>query len=59
MDLSLRSLIQIGRRWWWLLLLAPFLAGGSAYYSVSKKQKLYSSTATIQINPRRRIHPFR
>ena len=51
MDLSLRSLMQIGRRWWWLLLLAPLLAGGSAYYSVSQKQKLYSSTATVQINP--------
>lgn len=51
MKINLRFFFQIGRQWWWLLLLAPLLAGGSASYSVSKKQKLYSSTATVQINP--------
>lgn len=51
MDLSLRNLIQMGRRWWWLLVLAPLLAGLSAYWTVSQQTDMYSASATVEINP--------
>ncbi|CAN5869782.1 hypothetical protein BH24CHL4_BH24CHL4_02750 [soil metagenome] len=51
MDLSVNNLFQLGRRWWWLLLLAPLVAGGVAFIQVSRQQELYSSSATVEINP--------
>ncbi|MGE3798876.1 MAG: polysaccharide biosynthesis tyrosine autokinase, partial [Thermomicrobiales bacterium] len=51
MDLSFRNLIQLGRRWWWLLVLAPLVAGTVAFVQVSRQQKLYSASATVEINP--------
>ncbi len=51
MDLSFRNLIALGRRWWWLLVLAPLVAGSVAFVQVSRQQKLYSASATVEINP--------
>lgn len=51
MDLSFRNLIQLGRRWWWLLVLAPLVAGTVAFAQVSRQEKLYSASATVEINP--------
>lgn len=50
MDLDLRSLFRIGRRWWWLLILAPLVAGLTAYWASSRQQPLYSASATLLIN---------
>ena len=49
MDLDLRQLIRMARHWWWLLILAPLVAGGTAYWSLSRQQELYSATATLYI----------
>ncbi len=51
MELDLRSLLGIARRWWWLLLILPVLGAGSAYVASSRQVPLYSATATIRINP--------
>lgn len=51
MDLNLRYLIRLGRRWWWLLLLGPIVAGMTAYWATSRQQDLYSARATMIINP--------
>src|SRR4051812_19901643 len=50
-DLNLKKMLDMGRRWWWLIVLVTFLAGGSAYYTVSKQTKMYAATATVEINP--------
>ena len=50
MDLDLRQLARLARRWWWLLLLAPLVAGGTAYWSSSRQAPLYSASATLLIN---------
>lgn len=50
MDLNLRHLIRLARRWWWLLLLGPLVAGIAAYWATSRQQDLYSATATLTIN---------
>src|SRR6476619_6991721 len=39
----------MARYWWWLLILAPLVAGGTAYWSLSRQQELYSATATLYI----------
>jgi capsular exopolysaccharide synthesis family protein len=49
LDLDLRQLIRMARHWWWLLILAPLVAGGTAYWSLSNQQPLYSATATLYI----------
>jgi len=51
LDLDLRQLSRLVRRWWWLLLLAPLLAAGAAYATSSRQAPLYSATATLLINP--------
>jgi polysaccharide biosynthesis transport protein len=51
LDLSVRYLLQLGRRWWWLLVLAPIVAGSVAFIQVSRQQDLYSASATVEINP--------
>ncbi|HEY7031525.1 MAG TPA: polysaccharide biosynthesis tyrosine autokinase [Thermomicrobiales bacterium] len=50
MDLDLRTLFRIGRRWWWLLILAPLVAGLTAYWASARQAPLYSATATLLIN---------
>jgi len=40
----------MARNWWWLLILAPLVAGGTAYWSLSRQQELYSATATLYIS---------
>lgn len=49
MDLNLRHLIRLARRWWWLLLLGPIVAGLAAYWATSRQTDLYSATATLYI----------
>lgn len=51
LNLDLRRLIGIARRWWWLLLLAPLVAGAAARYASSQQQPLYAATAILKINP--------
>lgn len=51
MELDLRQLSRLVRRWWWLLLLASVIAAGTAYWSSSRQAPLYSATATLLINP--------
>lgn len=51
MDLTLRNLAAMARRWWWLLLLAPLVAGTVAFLQVSRQQELYSASSTVEINP--------
>jgi capsular exopolysaccharide synthesis family protein len=41
--------MRMARHWWWLLILAPLVAGGTAYWSLSRQQELYSATATLYI----------
>lgn len=51
MDLTLRNLAAMARRWWWLLLLAPLVAGTVAFLQVNRQQELYSASSTVEINP--------
>ena len=51
MNLELRDLLRVARRWWFVLLLLPLIAGGTAYVALSRQQPLYSATATLQVNP--------
>ena len=51
MDLTLRNLAAMGRRWWWLLLLAPLVSGLVAFVQVSRQQDLYRASSTVEINP--------
>ena len=51
MELDLRQLVRIARRWWWLLLLAPVLAGSMALIASDRQQPLYSASVVLRINP--------
>ncbi|MGB3327428.1 MAG: polysaccharide biosynthesis tyrosine autokinase [Thermomicrobiales bacterium] len=51
MELDLRQLTRIARRWWWLLLLAPIIAGASAFLVSNRQTPLYSATAVLRVNP--------
>jgi capsular exopolysaccharide synthesis family protein len=51
MELDLKQLVQIARRWWWLLLMLPMLAGGSAYAFSINQTPQYSATVMLQVNP--------
>ncbi|MGC4192972.1 MAG: polysaccharide biosynthesis tyrosine autokinase [Thermomicrobiales bacterium] len=51
MELDLRHLTKIARRWWWLLLLAPIIAGASAFFVSNRQTPLYSATAVLRVNP--------
>jgi len=50
-ELDLRQLVRIGRRWWWLLLLAPIIAGATAFIVSDRQQPLYSASVVLRINP--------
>jgi len=51
MELDLKQLVQIARRWWWLLTMLPMLAGGSAYAFSINMTPQYSATVMLQVNP--------
>ncbi|HET9662097.1 MAG TPA: polysaccharide biosynthesis tyrosine autokinase [Thermomicrobiales bacterium] len=51
MDLTLRNLAAMARRWWWLLVLAPLVAGTVAFVQVSRQQDMYRASSTVEINP--------
>lgn len=51
MELDLRLLLRIARRWMWLLILIPVAAGSLAFVSSSRQTPMYSSSALIRINP--------
>ncbi|HWV24617.1 MAG TPA: polysaccharide biosynthesis tyrosine autokinase [Thermomicrobiales bacterium] len=51
MDLDLRQLMRIGRRWWWVLILLPVVAASSAYIASDRQTPLYSASAVLRINP--------
>lgn len=51
MELDLKQVVRIARRWWWLLLLAPLIGGFTANYVGSQRTPLYSASATLFISP--------
>jgi non-specific protein-tyrosine kinase len=51
MELDLRQLLRMARRWWWILLLAPLISGATAYFVSNQQTPLYSASVTIRINP--------
>jgi len=55
LELDLRQIIRLGRRWWWLFLLAPLVAGFTARIFLTRNQvkttPFYVATATLLINP--------
>ncbi|MGN6485199.1 MAG: Wzz/FepE/Etk N-terminal domain-containing protein, partial [Thermomicrobiales bacterium] len=51
MELDLRHLTKIARRWWWLLLLAPIIAAASAFLVSNRQTPLYSATAVLRVSP--------
>lgn len=51
MELDLRQLVRIARRWWWLLLLAPIISGATAYIVSDRQQPMYSASVVLRINP--------
>jgi non-specific protein-tyrosine kinase len=51
MELDLRQMLRIGRRWWWFLVLMPVIAGATAYIVSNQQTPQYSATVTIRINP--------
>lgn len=50
MELDLRHILRMARRWWWLLILAPLLAGLTAYWASSRQTPLYSASSTLVID---------
>lgn len=50
MDLELRQILTLTRRWWWLLLLVPVVAGSTARYVVSRSDPLYAASSTVLVN---------
>ncbi|HEY7034092.1 MAG TPA: polysaccharide biosynthesis tyrosine autokinase [Thermomicrobiales bacterium] len=51
MELDLRQVIRIVRRWWWIALVVPLLFGMLAFVVTSRQQPKYMATATLFINP--------
>lgn len=50
MNLDLRTLLGIARRWWLLLLLAPLITAATAFVSASRQQEMYSASSTLLIS---------
>lgn len=50
-EIDLRQLMRIVRRWWWILLLAPLVAGSSAFIFSSRQTDLYSATSVLRVSP--------
>lgn len=50
MELDLKHLIRIARRWWWILVLAPMIGGGAAYYGADQQPRMYSADAVLLTN---------
>jgi len=51
LELELKHLLGYARRWWWLLVLLPLLSVTFAHDRISRRQPLYSATATLLIRP--------
>lgn len=51
MELDLRQLFAICRRWWWLLLMIPLLAGIGGVGVSARQQKQYVATARLRVSP--------
>jgi non-specific protein-tyrosine kinase len=51
MELDLRQVMRIVRRWWWIAVLVPLLFGVLAFVMTSRQQPKYMATATLFINP--------
>ncbi|MEA2527738.1 MAG: tyrosine-protein kinase [Thermomicrobiales bacterium] len=51
MELDLRQVMRILRRWWWIAGLVPLLLGALAFGITSRQQPKYAATATLFINP--------
>lgn len=50
MELELRQLFRVVRRWWWLLLLLPILTGLTTNRIAARQQPLYSAETLLQVN---------
>ncbi len=50
MNLDLRTLLRIARRWWFLLLLGPVIAGSVAYWTSSQQDDMFAATSTLLIS---------
>jgi capsular exopolysaccharide synthesis family protein len=50
LELELRQLFGLLRRWWWLLLLLPLVGGAAAYRVADSQQPLYSAETLLYIN---------
>lgn len=50
MNLDLRTLLHIARRWWFLLLLGPIISGGAAYWTSSQQDDMFAATSTLLIS---------
>ncbi|MGI8403737.1 MAG: polysaccharide biosynthesis tyrosine autokinase [Thermomicrobiales bacterium] len=51
MELDLRQLMRIARRWWWLLLIAPLISASVAFIVSNRQEPLYSASVVLRINP--------
>ena len=51
MELDLRQLMRIARRWWWLLLLAPVISASVAFTVSHRQDSLYSASVVLRVNP--------
>ena len=51
MELDLRQLTRIARRWWWLLLIAPIISASVAYFVSDRQEPIYSASVVLRINP--------
>ena len=48
-ELDLKRVFQIARRWWWLLILGPLFGGVTAWYVSSQQPEMYASEVTLLI----------
>lgn len=51
MNLDVRQLVRIGRRWWWLIALIVLIAAGIGYGTSVRRQPLYAATTTLVVRP--------
>ena len=51
MEIDIRQLMRIARRWAWLVALITVLAGVAAYAVASRQQPTYTAAAQVLVNP--------
>lgn len=49
MDLDVRALLGILRRWWWIALWLPIITAGLVFFIVSRQTPMYRATATLTV----------